>query len=640
MEFDWRFYLFMNPDLRDNAIQDQQSATNHWNAYGKNENRFGIPIDVDRFDFAYYRNTYSDIKHIVSKRELLIHWYTHGKKEGRWCHGPKQITQLEKTHISVSSIEHENMSTVEPFVFSVMNGLISSCSSKSLWIDKSEEVKPITLRIITRTSRRPNSFSLCRFSVLCQYKNIPTACTCFHHIVYDNPFDEYYISGDYTQKVSKENSENHEFPFNEYINSALQKGVIQDKNVDWNIVLDDDDMFVDACAVRKIMDTICQKNYNPNSIIMWKTQVQTSEEKVLPSEYTKQHMLKTKKVPSCSFAFHQQWTTTYGYRWSPVRGGDFAFLSKLLKHDDTQIASIDEVLTSLQNGAGWGKCVDIPMLPLRTHSLFTLNVYVRDTTKSVNNEDNKSTENKISCFFSPFFDRVIVLNLDRRSDRWDNFVLRSKKENIRSSERFIGIDGKHDQECTLLWKEYNSIPRNPPCIPSIGSMAILLSTKNIIQYSTQQQDKHIMMFQDDVLFCKNFQRKCSIFLEFCTVYMKNWSLIYLGCTQHTWPSDRIITPITSEIGFYYPQGSADGAFAVAINRTRYSELLELIGTTQLPLDSGPMRTLQRRYPDECVCAWPYLVIADVTDSDCRESRSQEFMAHKVEWNLDDFETIN
>jgi len=638
MDFDWRFYLFMNPDLRDNGIQDQHSATNHWNLYGKNENRFGIPVDVARFDFAYYRNTYSDIKHIVSKRELLIHWYTHGKKEGRWCHGPKQIIKSD-TRVSLSSIEHEheNMSTVESFVFSVINGLISYCSDKTLWIDKAVEIKPITLRIITRTSRRPNSFSLCRYSVLRQYKNLPTACTCFHHIIYDNPFDEYYISGDYIQKVSKENSENYEFPYNDYINSAIQKDKLNDEIVDWNIVLDDDDMFIDAYAIRKIIDTICHKNYNPDSIIMWKTQM--SEEKILPSEYTKQHILKTKKVPSCSFAFHQKWTK-HGYRWKPVRGGDFAFLSKLLNHNDIQIASIDEVLTSLQNGAGWGKCMDIPMLPLRTHSLSTLNLYVHDTVN--NNDDSENNENKtnkISCFFSPFFDRVIVLNLERRSDRWDNFVLRSKKENITSSERFIGIDGKHDRECIQLWKEYNSILRSPPCIPSIGSLAILLSTKNIIQYSAKENDKHIMMFQDDVLFCKNFQQKCSIFLEFFTTYMKNWSLIYLGCTQHTWPSDRIITPITSEIGFYYPQGTADGAFAVAINRTRYSELLELIGTTQLPLDSGPMRTLQRRYPDQCVCAWPYLVIADVTDSDCRDSRSQEFMAHKVEWNLDDFETI-
>ena len=52
MKFDWKFYLDTYPDLRKNGVHTEQQAINHWNDYGKQEER------TCHFDWEIYLDNY------------------------------------------------------------------------------------------------------------------------------------------------------------------------------------------------------------------------------------------------------------------------------------------------------------------------------------------------------------------------------------------------------------------------------------------------------------------------------------------------------------------------------------------------------------------------------------------------------
>ena len=89
--FDWKKYILMNEDLKD--INSKKDAIHHWINYGINEkrklyllNNSNEEKEEDKhsnFDWEKYKSFYKDLKKIHSKKDALIHWENHGKKENR-----------------------------------------------------------------------------------------------------------------------------------------------------------------------------------------------------------------------------------------------------------------------------------------------------------------------------------------------------------------------------------------------------------------------------------------------------------------------------------------------------------------------------------------------------------------------------
>lgn len=620
--FEWRFYLFMNPEIIQNSEITEQVALQHWTHYGQFENRIASHPDRHTFDADYYRSRYTDISKLTSMRDILTHWYRHGKQEGRRCF-PRPPKICESSIINTKQIQFEKL-------IQERLELLGNPTSEKIVSKLNSGQEKVCIRIITRTSRRPNAFTLCRYSVLCQ--KTPPHITVVHHILYDNPLDTYYIQGDIitpiTEQIYTKQKNDDTFMPNIYVNEALKIQYFTQGDsrihIDWNIILDDDDMFIEPTAIVTMYSDL-QYSEKP-SIILWNTKM--SDGSLLPGTYS--GAIERGKLPSCSFAFN---AAAAKYQWPGVRGGDFIFASTIEQYSGRESRFIPQTFTALQSQVGWGECTDTPLLEIRKHSLLLLNDYFTQQTRQIHKLQH-------------YFDFIYVLNLERRLDRFEMTNKRLTQYDI-SATRFIGTDGKRDLSCQRYWTQYNRIPRTPPCIPSIGSLAILHSMRNLIVHAQNASSTQCLVFQDDVLLCHNFEQRCAIFLSFVTQTIPDWKLIYLGCTQHVWPTEMCITNIPQiqnekhkicehNVGLYYPQGTADGAFAVAIHSSIYSEIIELIGTSDLPFDSGPLRSIQRKWPKQCVCAWPYLVIADVSDSDCRESRSQDDMAKKVRWDLEDF----
>ena len=117
-------------------------------------------------------------------------------------------------------------------------------------------------------------------------------------------------------------------------------------------------------------------------------------------------------------------------------------------------------------------------------------------------------DKNISCF-NKYFDKIYVINLDRRPDRWALCKAELDKYNI-IAERFSAIDGE-----TL---EKNNFLNNGE-IGCCKSHAVIL--KNAITYGY----KRILILEDDVIFLENASE---IFEQNINFVPLDWQMLYLG----------------------------------------------------------------------------------------------------------------
>lgn len=243
-------------------------------------------------------------------------------------------------------------------------------------------------------------------------------------------------------------------------------------------------------------------------------------------------------------------------------------------------------------------------------------------------------------YVNNYFDKVFVLNIERRADRWERTSQLLQQNGIFNAERFIGYDGSeqpHKQEWSRYMKQPLSVDEakiHQKGIKSAGSWAILKSMKRLIEQAKNKGYRKILTLQDDILFHKQFLDK---FYETLTVTIpSNWKLMYLGASQHSWKSGHV----THGKGFYRCYGMTDGAFAVAIDSSVYDALLDEIDKFVLPFDTGALCAVQRKFGDDCYVVSPNLIIADVRDSDLRKSRDLDATSKGFKWNLSDYVVLD
>lgn len=274
--------------------------------------------------------------------------------------------------------------------------------------------------------------------------------------------------------------------------------------------------------------------------------------------------------------------------------------------------------------------VDKDLSDLYKEILISSDVYVPKIDTTMKKLNNSALQNLFTLNY--FFDHIYVLNLDRRPDRLDAMTKDLKRNHIFNWTKWTAIDGKlspHNEE----WQEYKKqhltmkerLLYQRKAIGSAGSWAILKSMYGMIKDAMENKYKTILVFQDDLLFHKNFVQE---FLKLPHTVPNNWKLLYLGATQHTWIN------VEMRNKYYFPMGTADGAYAVAIHHSVFQEMLDEIIKFDEPFDSGTLKTIQKRYGRQCIIMHPHLVIADIRDSDLRNYRDLQMFSSKFKWNLD------
>jgi len=129
-----------------------------------------------------------------------------------------------------------------------------------------------------------------------------------------------------------------------------------------------------------------------------------------------------------------------------------------------------------------------------------------------------------------YFDKIICINLDRRSDRWKEIQVQFKKAGL-SVQRFSAVDGNprgyaHVKDDPTGERSINAIKNN-----SFGGVAgCIASHTDIWKMAKKNKWKNVLIIEDDCDFVHELQQQ---FTERINEVPQDWDLLYFGGVHET-----------------------------------------------------------------------------------------------------------
>lgn len=189
-----------------------------------------------------------------------------------------------------------------------------------------------------------------------------------------------------------------------------------------------------------------------------------------------------------------------------------------------------------------------------------------------------------------YFDRVVVINLDRRTDRMDKLGAQLNELGI-VYERFSAIDAQE-----------------------LGIEPLVAGTQSHVAVWKKYLNQRILILEDDALFCNDFNDK---FAEVMPELPKDWDIFYLGALL---PKD---TGKVQSIGnrYWYQQIMSTGAHAYCIRPQLMYTFAKDLEEYDWYIDIG----LRLKNEDhKCYIAQPNLVTQFPSFSDLRGKEVDDF----------------
>jgi GR25 family glycosyltransferase involved in LPS biosynthesis len=233
-------------------------------------------------------------------------------------------------------------------------------------------------------------------------------------------------------------------------------------------------------------------------------------------------------------------------------------------------------------------------------------------------ENNQNTINT-------YFDRIFIINLKKRNDRKEAMKIKLSRAGITNYEFVEAIDGSVEPYITM----YNYMIRKGQFIESPGAFGILKSALKVLVWSKLNKFKKILILEDDAIFHKKFSKIFDDYIN--NKKIPNWKLLYFGTSMHEWRfKERCVF---NKNGYIRSQGTIPGAFAIGIDSSIFTELINYTNIAIKPWDLEPLQNINRFYHENVIILYPYLVIADTRDSNIRDSGNLQKTADECKWNL-------
>jgi GR25 family glycosyltransferase involved in LPS biosynthesis len=265
------------------------------------------------------------------------------------------------------------------------------------------------------------------------------------------------------------------------------------------------------------------------------------------------------------------------------------------------------------------------------------------------------------------FERVLVLNLDRRPDRWEAVSRQFERFGIRT-ERMAAVDGR-SPDIAAEYAAYRALPpatvsgdvrpvrydtqfyldydsqqarlaylerkSGRKAVASAGAWGYLRSYERLLEQALAEQTESLIVFDDDAVLHNDFR---AIFADAVKQLPSDWLIVQLGTLQYNWsePWAKWLSP-----RLYSTNGSAVGSHAVGMRFDIYPFLLDHVRRMDMPFDIGALSAATRAFPDRCFVIYPNLAIQRLQDSDIgtsgfQQGRSIEQIASTHRWNLADY----
>lgn len=243
---------------------------------------------------------------------------------------------------------------------------------------------------------------------------------------------------------------------------------------------------------------------------------------------------------------------------------------------------------------------------------------------------------------SDFFDKIFVISLENDISQQEIISKYFKNHGI-VFEFFYGINGFNNQECQNLYKQYcewnfDDIKSHPieqkykrKLIASPGAFGLLKTYENIFEHSINNKYKNILIFEDDVLFDKDFHKKALSFVNHIQT-INEYSMIYFGASHHVWNNPYMMNVSNTDIRYYEAPYCIDGSFAIAYNHSTFSEILTEIKNYNGPIDLC-IRNINTKHKSYVI--YPNIAIAETTRPSLITNQSRNLRHHcnNVKWQL-------
>ena len=247
--------------------------------------------------------------------------------------------------------------------------------------------------------------------------------------------------------------------------------------------------------------------------------------------------------------------------------------------------------------------------------------------------------------FDDLFDRVVVVNLDRRPDRMALVAAQLDALGV-SYRRFAAVDGRA-APAAQAWRAYAAQPLQLPpaaapvrsyrefylgdrstaariafmeqtlqakAIATAGAWGLLASMTAVVEQALAEGWASLLILEDDVLFHRDTLARLAATVRSLP---PDWAVLQLGAMQLHW-EESWITWHGADL--YRCNGSSFGAHAVALRREVLPDLLERCRRRDLPFDTGALQEIKRTYRQRCFTCFPNLAIQDARDSEIGMSR--------------------
>lgn len=209
----------------------------------------------------------------------------------------------------------------------------------------------------------------------------------------------------------------------------------------------------------------------------------------------------------------------------------------------------------------------------------------------ITHDDSSRDTPDFSRDLNEVFLNKVCINLDRRSDRWEQMQAQFTRHGIHAVRRIAAFDGK-----TL------TIPSNWSA--TAGAYGCLLSHLEVVREAKAQGQSNVLIFEDDVVFAAQLRDK---FRAYFHQVPPKWDMLYFGAMhledlRHTSDNVHRIRRVFS-------------TFAYALNHTIYDAFIEVNSKSDTPVDLNN-QVLQAQHA--CYCFMPHLAWVEGSYSDVQE----------------------
>ena len=225
------------------------------------------------------------------------------------------------------------------------------------------------------------------------------------------------------------------------------------------------------------------------------------------------------------------------------------------------------------------------------------------------------------------FDKIYILNLERRNIKRERMIKIMKKYNIKY-EIVYGEDNKD----FINQNEYKTDVFNNNI--NIGEYCCSKSMIKILNDAKKNKFKKILIFEDDILLSKDFEKNIIEILQNKDIKKNRWKLLFLGSSDKIENIDKKVNKNNTNCQIYKVNNKISGAFAIGISMDIADQIIIEAKKYISPFDLNPLRKIITNY--DCYCIYPNLVIADVTESDIRDNNKNSNWEKRCNWDYSNY----